>query len=143
MVLGYGMFFLKEYLIDNDCLSKRGGGAVVDAFKNMSMKYPWMISSDEYDSQTIDKADFELLHYYSHYIDFSKLNKKYAIVLLASMCETFLKSYTEEQIAEVYKYWWYDISTNFKKAVQNCPLHKLTPEQNKIYNKIVMEKLLK
>lgn len=120
-----------------------GDSAIVNTINDMARKYPWITLTDDYCGYMIDEDDYVLLKNYQHFIDFTKLNQKYAIVLLTLLCQDFLNSHAYTHNNGLTTCGWGLLSNNFLKAVCNYPLNELTVQQQKLYRFIVMNKLIR
>lgn len=134
------MNIVKKFLLDD---YPNGDSSIVRTINDIASKYPWMTSTDDYSGYMIDDGDYALLKNHQHLIDFTKLNQKYAIVLLTLLCQDFLNCHVYPHHCGSTKYGWYVLSNNFLKAVYNYPLNDLTTQQQKLYTFIVMNKLMR
>lgn len=140
------MNIVKEFLLDDypNPSYPNGDSSIVRTINDIASKYPWMTSTDDYSGYMIDDGDYVLLKNHQYFIDFTKLNQKYAIVLLTLLCQDFLNchAYTHIGGSPRFGFDWYLMSNNFLKAVRDYPLNELSTNQQKLYTFITMKKLM-
>lgn len=121
---------------------------IEDMFDDIEKSYPWIIktSNIEYINQEIDEKTYQILFTYTSSIQYEVLNERFCINLLArfsNSIQTQLETYQENKIPRLILYRRHYNDKLFMRFVKNYSFYDLSPMEQIVYSRTLVNKLTK